>query len=163
MGNKFVNDDFKVVGKVQTIVRDKNGSLRHEAVNYNTVQADLKNRLCAAIKLGTFAAISDYATTDGSVTTKWTAKDGILVFNNAATTEDGTLLRCYSTAANTINSLVIQGTNSLFDDGTMSIFALGTSVNTDTAFDSNYFVHAPDTFEYSNGDTITVNWTISVT
>ena len=164
MANKFVTDkDFDVIGIVHTVVKNADGEIRYDVVNHNTVKDGLKNRLCAAVKSGVFAAVSDYATIANSETSEWTGKDGIMVFNNAFTTKDGRLLKCASTAANTINSLVIQGTNSLYDDGTMSAFALGTNVNTDTAFAENYFEHNPDTFEYSAGDTITVNWTISVT
>ena len=164
MANKFIGDkDFGVVGKVHTIVKKPDGEIRFELEQHNSVQADLKNRLCAAIKLGTFNAISNFATVDGSVTTNWSNRDGILVFNTANSNQDGTLLKCVATNANTVNSLVIQGTNSLFDDSTMSAFCLGTSVDSNTKFNSNYFIHEPDQFAYSSGDTITVNWTISIT
>ena len=136
-----------------------NGGIGHYMLFYVNVQD--KTKYIYNSSKGT--KVSDYATIANSETSEWTGNDGIMVFNNAFTTKDGTLLKCASTAANTINSLVIQGTNSLYDDGTMSAFALGTNVNTDTAFAENYFEHNPDTFEYSAGDTITVNWTISVT
>ena len=86
MANKFVNDkDFDVVGIVHTIVKKADGEIRHEVIKHNTVQAGLKNRLCAAVKSGVFAAVSDYATIANSETSEWTAKDGIMVFNKALT------------------------------------------------------------------------------
>jgi len=164
MGNKFVDDkDFNVIGIVHVICKKPDGEIRFEGKSKNTVKDALKFNLCNAIKGGTFPAISNYATTHGSTFTDWASRDGIMVFNSANTTEDGTLLKCVSTGANSINSMVIQGTNSLFDDSTMTLFAMGTSVNTDTAFDTNFFEHPDLDFAYSSGDTITVNWTVSVT
>jgi hypothetical protein len=162
MGNKFVGKDHGIVGRVKTIVRDKNGELRHSVEDHNDVEPLLKYRLNHAIMTGTFEGMSDFLGAATSATSDWTGNDGIMVFNTANTTGDGTLLACAATANPINNSIAVSGENSLYDSNTLSYFALGANVGTDTNM-TNYFTHTFTPFAYSAGDTITVNWTVSVT
>ena len=161
MKNKFVTP--AVHGRMHVRVEKPNGEVRFEYENDNEVLAALKQRLCGAMTLGTFAAMDNLMATGGSVVTDMHGKDGIAVFNTADDNADGTLLACQKTHADNTNRFIISGSNSLFDNNTMDRFVMGFSFNTDEAFDAEYFAHAPTDFAYSDGDTITVNWTVSVT
>ena len=168
MKNKFLNSNngvetLIVKGKVHTIVKDANGETRYEYIDHNSATTLIKAVLAHAVCAGTMNAMDSFMTTGAASAATWDAFDGIVVHKTASTDTSGTLLACAVTANSTTNQLIMSGSNGLYDDNTMARFVMGTSFDDGVGAVGAYFEHEPTEFEYSNGDTITVNWTVSVT
>tara|TARA_Y100000593_G_scaffold59473_1_gene110326 strand:+ start:216 stop:722 length:507 start_codon:yes stop_codon:yes gene_type:complete len=168
MKNKFLNSNngvetLIVKGKVHTIVKDSKGEVRYEYVDHNDATTLIKAVLAHAVCAGTMNAMDSFLGAGAASAASWEGYDGIVVHKTASTDTSGTLLACAVTANSTTNQLIMSGSNQLYDDNTMDRFVMGTSFQTGVGAVGAYFEHSPTDFEYSNGDTITVNWTVSVT
>ena len=163
MNNDFIGDKVLVIGRVRTIVKTADGEIRFSKESNNNATDDVKNVLANAIVAGTIEKISDFIATGGASGASWDGKDGIFVFSSDATNTNATLLAAGITASTDTNSLKVTASNSLFNAGTMRRFVLGHNFSTTAGNGGAYFEHTPGDFAYSSGDTITVNWTVSVT
>ena len=163
MGNKFVDGNVNVQGRVKTVVRGPKGELKYSADEHNDAVDLVKNVLANAIVAGTLPKISDMMTTGVASGAAWNGSDGVFIMSEDATNSNATLLAGAITAATSTNVLSVTASNSLFNTGTMSRFCLGHDFSTALGIGAIYFEHEPGSFAYSSGDTITVNWTVSVT
>jgi len=147
------------------VLHARNDEIITELEIHNTPQALIKSLLANTLKAITYDGISNYATTNNATL----SRDGIAVFSVAGYDDSGTLLLCASEGATT-GQAEFSGSASFSSSGTASNFVLGESwgkgAGNDPAFSNNFFVHVLDnqnTFAYSSGDTLTVNWTVSIT
>ena len=158
-----MGEEVRVIGRVRTVVKTPEGELRYSADEHNDAADLVKNVLANAICVGTLNPCSDFITEGVASGAGWNNKDGIFIHSEGATNSNGTLLAGGITASTNTNVLNVTASNSLFNTGTMSRFVLGTQFSTADGAGGAYFEHTPGTFAYSSGDTITVNWTVSVT
>ena len=158
-----MGEKVRMIGRVRTIVKTPDGELRYSAEEHNDAADLVKNVLANAICVGTLNACSDFLTAGVASGSAWNNKDGIFIHSSDATNSNGTVLAGGITASTNTNVLNVTASNSLFNTGTMSLFVLGTNFSTAAGAGGAYFSHTPGTFAYSSGDTITVNWTVSVT
>ena len=158
-----MGEKVNMVGRVRTIVKTPDGELRYSAEEHNDAADLVKNVLANAICAGTLNPCSDFLAAGVASGTAWNNKDGVFIYSEGATNSNGNVLAGGVTAATNTNVLNVTASNSLFNTGTMSRFVLGTAFSTAAGAGGAYFSHTPGTFAYSRGDTITLNWTVSVT
>ena len=156
-------EKVKIRGRVHTICKKANGELRYENISENDATDTVKNVLCFGMLDGTSPPCSNFLAAGTSSGADWNGKDGVFIYNSSALNSNGTVLAGGITAAATTNTLHVTASNELYNSGTMSKFVLGINFQTTAGSGGEYFTHEPGAFAYSSGDTITVNWTVSVT
>ena len=185
MGNDFVSDNLAGKGAVSVVIKDKNGNdkVRYDGPHPNTIGAVPLANIYALCFVGTTTGVGakplpvalTNMTTDPAEYTNVT-KGGIFVLNDGG----GKTLLAASSLNNTLtdtvitsrpwfpgtvlysNSITLSASNSFYDNGTVSAFALAPNAGA-IEQKSAFANHTPTagTFAYSSGDTITVNWTVS--
>ena len=161
-------------GYVKMYHGDSEGNIKHSYESNNVALTGAMKALAFMMINGTIDAgnggrgISTFytgATYSSGNLTAANGKDGIMVFAHSATGgSKGTLLAC-TTAAGGLDNYSWSGSGSLAENSTMSRFELGVSRQSNDGGQLLHqsFQHSPTPFAYSAGDTLTVNWGVTIT
>jgi hypothetical protein len=185
MANEFIDDQLGSSGQIAIDIKRADGSTSHMRSKNKTSKAFIFRIIKQIVYAGDPAPVENFGVlcTQDSLYSA-TNRGGIYCFNQAG---DHTLLNItsYTDAATVLgylqyrvstdnnfpkiiatqNSVALYGSNSFYDNGTLSYFYLGGDNLYSIATVSQYFAsHAPTAgaFEYSAGDTITVSWTLAM-
>ena len=190
MANNFIGEIVKPKGAVEIVVKDCEGNIKFggKGPSANSLSAMYRQQFACLIVTTQQGASSDMAwpgnliaITSDLITagTDYTKNGGgIYVVNtDNAKTQLACTINPSSPSADAnrfppsaysfyaVNSFSIQGTNQFYDDGVAKNFWIAPDDGAIVAQDYYIASHEPTAgqFNYSSGDTITVNWTISIT
>ncbi|MAE81526.1 MAG: hypothetical protein CMB80_02230 [Flammeovirgaceae bacterium] len=184
MANKFIDDQLGSSGQIAIDIKRADGSISHMRSKNKTSKAFIFRIIKQIVYAGDPAPVENFGVlcTQDSLYSA-TNRGGIYCFNQAG---DHTLLNITAKTQNTArgylgyrigtsnnfpniiavaDSVALYGSNSFYDNGTLSYFNLGGDNLWSITYLNQYFAsHAPTAgaFEYSAGDTITVSWSLAM-